>query len=189
MFGMPQIPYGLLGVAGGTDMRPTNTPQDMSALMTALKAVHAQNATPNGMVQRGFNQFGPVASNPAPMLPTPPTPAPVDMSDEPTPPALSARAMAPAPVPSPAQNVGPTSVGGAPLPTSSPLDSAQWPSGPASGPQAPPAGPGFFANNAAMMRDPSSNAFIGPGMSDAPQASGPDVINKLMSYFKNKDNA
>jgi len=47
---------------------------------------------------------------------------------------------------------------------------------------------GFFQRNSAMMQDPSSGAFIDPSAaSDAQQASGPDVIAKLMQYFHNKD--
>jgi hypothetical protein len=178
MFGMPSIPYGLLGVAGGTDTRPTNTPEDMTALQKLYAAVSANNKTPNGRVARGFDQFGPQggaapaaqASQPqAPMLPTPPggaapaasTPPPVQMSppvqaadDEHAPGALSSQ-----------QWAGPHSVGGAPVNPNapmqanaaapSPLDNAQWPAGPMGAPD---------------------------------QATGPDVIAKLMSYFKNKDN-
>lgn len=182
MFGMPSIPYGMLGVAGGTDTRPTNTPEDMSALQKLYAATVAQNRTPNGRVARGFNQFGPQPTGPvAPMLPTPPMPGPVDMSDPPsashpvasTPPALSAQAMAPQVPTSPPGGFPPQ---GVPMPASRPVDAP-----------APTPDMGFFARNVAMMRDPSSGAFIDPTAADNAQASGPDVINKLMSYFKNKD--
>jgi hypothetical protein len=46
---------------------------------------------------------------------------------------------------------------------------------------------GFFARNSAMMRDPSTGQFLDPTAGAQAQASGPDVINKLMSYFHNKD--
>jgi hypothetical protein len=46
---------------------------------------------------------------------------------------------------------------------------------------------GFFQRNSAMMRDPVSGSLIDPVNADRAQASGPDVINKLMSYFHNKD--
>jgi hypothetical protein len=49
---------------------------------------------------------------------------------------------------------------------------------------------GWFARNAAMMRDPSSGAFIDPTNAERAQsqmASGPDVINKLLSYFHTKE--
>jgi hypothetical protein len=177
MFGMPQIPYGLLGVAGGSDTRPTNSPEDMASLQKLLAAVKAQNATPNGRVARGFNQFGPQggaasaaqASQPAaPMLPTPPTPAPVDMgaTAPPTHPALSAQAMAPPAAP-PSAPAGPTSVGGAPLNS-----------------QGPFAGPNSVGG-APLSGTADQWASLGPQQA---QASGPDVIQKLMSYFKNKDN-
>lgn len=175
MFGMPTMAT----VAAGTNM-PVNTQADTDALQKLYAAVKAQNATPNGRVSRGFNQFGPQASKPqAPMLPTPPAPAPVQMSppvvaadDTPAPGSLSSQnwagphSVGGAPLP----NVGPTSVGGAPLPTASPLDTAQWPAGPVGAP------------TNAQASDPA--AVLGP----APQASGTDVIQKLMSYFKNKDN-
>jgi hypothetical protein len=51
----------------------------------------------------------------------------------------------------------------------------------------PPQDMGFFARNAAMQRDPSSGAFIDPTNAERAQAGGPDVIQKLMSYFHNKD--
>jgi hypothetical protein len=44
---------------------------------------------------------------------------------------------------------------------------------------------GFFARNAAMMRDPSTGQFIDP--SAAQSVRGPDLINKMMAYLHNKD--
>ena len=174
MFGMPKLPYGMFGVAGGSDTRPTNTPEDMSALQKMFAATQAANRTPQGRINRGFAQFGPAGQMPqptAPMLPTPPTPAPVDMgSPAPapqatTPPALSAQALAP-----PAAPQGVTM----PMPR------------PAEAPQAPP-DMGFFQRNSAMMQDPTNGGFIDPEGAARAQASGPDVINKLMSYFHKKD--
>jgi hypothetical protein len=50
MFGMPKIPYGLLGVAGGSDSRPTNTQEDTSALQKLYASVVSHNRSPNGRV-------------------------------------------------------------------------------------------------------------------------------------------
>lgn len=57
---------------------------------------------------------------------------------------------------------------------------------PAEAPQPQP-DMGFFARNAAMMQDPSSGAFLDPAGAERGQASGPDVIQKLMSYFHSKE--
>lgn len=67
---------------------------------------------------------------------------------------------------------GPISVGGAPI---------------AEGPQKPENTMGFFARNAAMMQDPSSGAFLDPVNAARAQASGPDVIQKLLDMFHRKD--
>lgn len=191
MFGLPQIPWGLLGVAGGTDARPTNTPEDMSSLQKLYASVVAHNRTPNGRVARGFDQFGPMAAPPAPQPQTPvpamgglglfpgapqmaqsplqtavATPSPLPGDTPPQPPALSAQAMIPPAAPP----------HGVPMPTARPADA----------PQAPP-DMSWFQRNAAMMRDPSSGAFIDPVNADRAQASGPDVINKLLSYFHTKE--
>jgi hypothetical protein len=48
-----------------------------------------------------------------------------------------------------------------------------------------PTDTGFFARNTAMMRDPSTGAFIDP--SAAQSVRGPDLIAKMMSYLHNKD--
>jgi hypothetical protein len=45
---------------------------------------------------------------------------------------------------------------------------------------------GFFARNSAMMTDPLTGSFLDPTAASTAQASGPDVINKLMSYFHQK---
>jgi hypothetical protein len=47
---------------------------------------------------------------------------------------------------------------------------------------------GFFARNAAMMQDPMNGGFIDPANAARAQASGPDVINKLLDMFHRKDN-
>jgi hypothetical protein len=192
MFGMPHVPLGFLGIAGGTDWRPTDTIADGNALQKRFLEAQAHNRTPNGHVARSFNMFGPQASQPqAPMLATPPMPAPVDMGQFKPPVVASDEAQDPGAL-SP-NYAGPHSVGGAPVNPGapmqanapSPLDTAQWPAGPVGAPQ----DQGFFANNAAMMRDPLSGSFLDPTAASGAQASGPDVINKLMSYFHKKDTA
>lgn len=158
MFGIPGTPsLGMLSVAGLEPNVRNNDQAQMTALQKLYAAAHAQNQTPQGRIDRGFNQFGPQPSGPVePMLPTPPTPAPVNMGTSPgVLPALAAAIaqhsapQAPAPLP-PAQ--GPTSVGGAPLQGTA----DQW----------------------------NTVGGLGPQQS----TSGPDVIQKLMSYFGNKDN-
>lgn len=200
MFG---VPLGPLGMATMGDGRPDNSQADGDALQKLYEAVRAANATPNGKVARGFAQFGmPTPASVAPPRPSVPalgglglfpaaphmnatpmqtamaTPAPLPDPSAP----VMAKDDTPAPRPhgpygpmsvggAPLPDVGPSSVGGAPLsgtpaqwntvggqPSAaqpSPLDTAQWPSGPIGAPQA---------------------------------ASGPDVIQKLMSFFGNKDN-
>lgn len=184
MFGLPNIPYGMLGVAGGTDTRPTNTPEDMQSLLDKLKAVRAANATPNGQVARGFAQFGPQPTgNVPPMLPTPPTPGPVNMGPPANAPgALSANAQAPAgPTPQDiaqddAQDAPPSwhgahSVGGAPISM-----------GPTSVGGAP-LGQGPISVGGAPLPQSGGPPSYGPSPT---QASGPDVINKLLSFFNQK---
>jgi hypothetical protein len=182
MFGMPSVPVGMYGVASGESALRNNDQGQMEALAKALAAVRSQNQTPNGRVARGFNQFGPQPTGPvAPMLATPDMPPPVqitpdnDTAPKPSqaPGALSQAWAGPHSVGgAPLPNMGPTSVGGAPLATASPMDNAQWPAGPVGAPM----------NAQASM--PAPAADLGPQQ----QASGPDVIQKLMSYFKNKDN-
>lgn len=113
--------------------------------------------SPNEMVAQGFNALGP-----SPLQTAVQTPSPLP-GNTPPPPALSAQAMVPPP---PA----------APMPAPSP-------------PQAPQAPPemNFFQRNSAMMQDPSSGAFIDPTNAKRAQASGPDVINKLLQMFHSKD--
>ena len=159
MFGLPQLPLGMLGVAGGTDTRPTNTPEDMTALQKLYAAAHLANQTPNGHVARGFSMFGPQESAPGTaMLPTPPTPAPVNMG------ALSAAAQAPTPPAAATHAVT--------MPT---------PSAPAGAPT--PADMGQAAN---IPIGPNYNMPAFGTASD--QGSDPSVIAKLLSFFKNKDN-
>jgi len=45
---------------------------------------------------------------------------------------------------------------------------------------------GFFARNAAMMRDPLTGDFIDPTAA-AKAVRGPDLISKMMTYLHNKD--
>jgi len=173
MFGLPPVPWGQLSIAGMEPNVRNNDQGQMSALTDALAAAHAQNSTPNGRVARGFNQFAPLPSGiPAPMLETPPTPAPVDTSKWP---ALSAQALAPA---SPTGPAGPLSVGGAPLPNVGPTSVGGAPLGS----QGPFAGPNSVGG-APLSGTSDQWASLGPQ-----QSSGPDVIQKLMSYFGNKDN-
>lgn len=180
---------GMGAVASGTATRPNNDTEQMTALQKLYAATQATNRTPQGRIDRGFSAFGPAGQMPQPtepMLPTPPTPAPVDMGSHASPSAAGAAPQAPvAPVLHQAQ--------------ASPLDTAQWPSGPVGAPagvpmpmprpsEAPqtPEMP-WWQRNAAMMSDPSGGGFIDPEGSARAQASGPDVINKLMSYFHKKD--
>jgi hypothetical protein len=171
MFGLNFL--GPLGMATMGDGRPDNSSGDLSALTEALKVARAAKhrpmgtpptpqtsfgpGSPNERVAQGFNAFGPT-----PLQTAQATPAPL-----PSPPALSAQVMA-APATSPAPAV----------PTPAPRP-----------PEAPSQAPdmSWFQRNAAMMRDPSSGAFIDPTNAESAQASGPDVIQKLMSYFHNKD--
>lgn len=159
MFGLNFL--GPLGMATQGDGRPDNSPVDMAALQKMLADTKAANRTPNGRVARGWDQFAPQAADAPPMIPAP-VPAPVDMGP---PPALSPQAMQGPPVPPPA----PAAV---PMPQPRPPEAPQE--------------MGFFQRNAAMMQDPSSGAFLDPGAAERAQASGPDVINKLLSYFHDK---
>jgi hypothetical protein len=80
-------------------------------------------------------------------------------------------------LPTPMDNLPPAAAPAVPMPTPRPEEA----------PQPPAPDMGFFARNTAMMRDPSSGAFIDPAAGESAQASGPDVINKLLSYFHNKE--
>jgi hypothetical protein len=183
MFGLPKIPWGLLGVAGGTDTRPTNSIADTDALTKLYAAIRAQNHTPNGRVARGFDQFGPQAAPPPPFGGTASPFAPPSASAAP---------------------IMPTNN------TPSELDGAQWPAGPVGAPalsahaiapttpmpaprpsEAPQEAPmSFWQRNAAMMADPANpGSFIDPEAASRAQASGPDVINKLLNMFHQKDDA
>lgn len=55
---------------------------------------------------------------------------------------------------------------------------------PAEAPQADPMS--FFQRNSAMMRDPMTGQFIDPTAGAQAQASGPDLISKMMNYLHNK---
>jgi hypothetical protein len=174
MFGLPSIPWGLLGVAGGADTRPTNSPQDMTALQKLYAAVAAQNRTPNGHVARGFEQFGPQtpAASPAPhMLPTvavaPPQGAAAGPQGGASAPQMDPGALSPQVAAAP-----PVSAPPVPMPQAGPVMAPVTQAAPA-------AGDGYSRWN---------GLDFGPSPSPASQASGPDVIQKLMSYFKNKEN-
>jgi hypothetical protein len=174
MFGLPSIPWGLLGVAGGADTRPTNSPQDMTALQKLYAAVAAQNRTPNGHVARGFEQFGPQtpAASPAPhMLPTvavaPPQVAAAGPQGGASAPQMDPGALSPQVAAAP-----PVSAPPVPMPQAGPVMAPVTQAAPA-------AGDGYSRWN---------GLDFGPSPSPASQASGPDVIQKLMSYFKNKEN-
>jgi hypothetical protein len=113
---------------------------------------------------------GALSTGPAPPISGPQTP---DMTpaarvaqgwDQFAPPMPAPQVVPPAPAPAPA------------VPTPQPR-----PDVPAPDPM------GFFQRNAAMMRDPSSGAFIDPTSAERAQASGPDVINKLLQMFHQKD--
>ncbi len=141
MFGIPGTPsIGQLSVAGLEPNVRNNDQEQMTALQKLYAAAHAQNHTPQGRIDRGFNQFGPQPSGSVePMLPTPPTPPWVNMGAPPSSgavaPALAA-AMTQAQA-APAAPQGPTSVGGAPL--SGTAD--QWNTVGGLGPQQAPSGP------------------------------------------------
>jgi hypothetical protein len=135
--------------------------QDQAPVMPKADA---EDLTPNAHVARGFNMFSPTAQTLAPNAPSP-----LDNAQWPA---------GPVGAPAPSQ-AGP---GPAPAP---PMPAPRPPEAPAPTPDM-----GFFQRNSAMMRDPSSGQFIDPtNAANASQASGPDVIQKLMSYFHNKDNA
>jgi hypothetical protein len=47
---------------------------------------------------------------------------------------------------------------------------------------------GFWQRNTAMMRDPMSTGdFPGPAAAQKADANGPDLIQKYMNYFHQKD--
>lgn len=120
-------------------------------------------------------------------------------------------AMVPSPAPSPAPSATPAAPSAPQLPSwvdgrsfgagipTPPAPQASPPTQPASVPMpqarpaeadasqpAPTPDMGFFARNAAMMRDPGTGAFIDP-MGAAQAVRGPDLINKMMAYLHNKD--
>lgn len=81
-----------------------------------------------------------------------------------------------------------------PAPAAAPAPAPQAPQAPPM-PQAPqaqapaPQQPdmGFFARNAAMMRDPGTGQFIDPaGAAQAQATRGPDLINKMMALLHDK---
>lgn len=192
MFGIPGTPsLGMLSVAGLEPNVRNNDQAQMTALQKLYAAAHAANSTPQGRINRGFNQFGPQPSEPVqPMLPTPPTPSPVDTSGWPALKQARAPTGPAGPVSvngDPLPNVGPTSVGGAPLPTASPLDNAQWPAGPNGAPASLGQTPDYSGQ---AYNLPIGNGYQMPAFGptgSAPDASGPDVIQKLMRFFGNKD--
>jgi hypothetical protein len=122
-------------------------------------------------------------------------PAPAPQAG-PAPPISTPNYAPPAP-PAPMYPVGsdPMTAGGiapsvplqAPRPAQTPPQAVPLPMvRPADAPQAP-APMGFFARNTAMMRDPSTGDFLDPAAAQKADATGPDVIQKMMNYFHNKD--
>jgi hypothetical protein len=170
MFGLNLL--GPLGMATIGDGRPDNSPGDLSALIKAYAEARAKKTfasrfpapapvppapMPGGAYPNERVVQGFNALGPTPLQTAEATPAPLPS------PALSAMNQA-APAPAPA------------VPTPQPR-----PDVPAPDPM------GFFQRNAALMRDPSSGAFIDPTSAERAQASGPDVINKLLQMFHQKD--
>lgn len=76
---------------------------------------------------------------------------------------------------------GPVMASGAPTPM--PRPRPQQPQ-PAQAPQEM----GFFQRNAAMMQDPVTGMFIDPGAAAQAQASGGNIINKMLGLLHNKAN-
>jgi hypothetical protein len=151
--------------------------QQMHKYMDADTAEHMANkgAYGNARVARGFDMFGPQSAPPAaPTFAQGSDPMTAGQNFAPAQDPMAPGALS-APQASPVS--APTRLAAPPLPQARPAEAA------------PDAPMGFFARNTAMMRDPSSGAFIDPQSAERAQAqaSGPDVINKLLSYFHQKD--
>lgn len=208
---IPPMP-GPFGIGTWGDGRPDSSPGDLSALVKAYGAAKSASAQPQGPDAL----FGPAtlpqtaAPLPAGLIPPQAAPAQASAAPSPLPPpttvgpgtigqptapqvsdggynAIDAAANSPA---------GPTSVGGAPLAGYSGVT-----------PQAAPAPYGlgnrirnasaslsdsgstmpFFQRNTALQRDPITGDFLDPqAASKAQEASGPDLIQKFMTYLHSK---
>lgn len=161
LFG-PQAGMAMMG-----DGRPDNSQADMSALTKMLAEVRAKNGTPNGRVARGFDQFGPQMYPDAPTwgsgVPEDTATSPPQPAADTPPPALTQEQFAAAPMPTP-------------MPAPRPPEAPQ-----------PPPEMGFFQRNSAMMQDPTNmGSFIDPEAAARANASGPDVIQKLLNMFHQK---
>ena len=143
--------------------------------------------TPNQRVAGGMDMFGPRVATAAPARGPLPAGPPLPMAQAKDP---SQVTDVPSEVPTFAPPK-PQGSPGAPVDKSgpSPLDTAQWPAGPVGNPNTP--GESFWQRNASMMQDPSTGEFIDPQAAQRSQqqqeASGPDLIQKMMSYFNSKN--
>jgi hypothetical protein len=191
MFGFP---LGMLGIADSTN-GPPNSPEDMASLQKMLAAVHAANNTPNGRVARGFQQLN-TSGPPAPTLALPPqATATLQQAPVPTPPPAPAAApAAPTAAPStlggyadlinalkkPPGPVGPTSLNGNPL-----NNVAQGPTSTGGAPIS--FGPISVGGN--VLGGSGATGYQGFQMTpgQGPAATGPDLMQKYMKYFANKD--
>jgi hypothetical protein len=144
-----------------------------------------------GAAQGDILNNHPVAGTTPPAAPTPtqaPQQAPFGQGSGPIPfmnnPFSGMSSQQPAPRPAPAAAPSPApQVATPPQPASSPMPQAR----PAGAPQAPP-DMSFFQRNTAMMRDPVTGAFIDPtAAAQAQQVTGPNLIDKMMTYLHNKD--
>jgi hypothetical protein len=132
----------------------------------------------------------PVAGTTPPASPTPPQApqqasfgqgaGPVPFLNNPFGQVLPPQQPAPSPPPAAAPNPVAPAVSQAPsVPTPMPRPDAA--------PQAPP-DMSFFQRNTAMMRDPVTGAFIDPtAAAQAQQVTGPNLIDKMMTYLHNKE--
>jgi hypothetical protein len=160
----PQAGMAMMG-----DGREGNSVADMASLQKMLADTKAANRTPNGRVARGFDQFGPTPfpQGSDPMTAGGPSATGAAVPSTEPPPALSPQAIPPA--------------ASAPAPVTMPMPAPRPPEAPQASPEM-----GFFERNSAMMQDPSSGSFIDPEAAARAQASGPDVIQKLLTMFHNK---
>ncbi len=171
MFGLNFL--GPLSMATMGDGRPDNTPEDLAYLTKAFAAARAARLTPNGHVADAFNRLPfPQGSDPmtAGGLAPPAAPVTPQVSDG----SFNSIDAAAAPQATPA--LPPAAV---PMPQPRPEEA----------PTPQPGGMGFFARNTAMMRDPVTGDFLDPTAGRQAEASGPDLIQKYMTYLHGKNNA
>lgn len=172
LFG-PEV--GMLTMGDG---RPDNSPSDLSALVKAYKEARLAKNQPSPLDNAQW-PFGPVG---APKAPSPP----ISTDNSGPPPAPQAPQVPPpaAPQPVPSANVSLPMAPSVPMPTPRPQMPIPMPQPrPA---EAPQPDMGFFARNAAMMRDPMSGDYLDPQAAQRADASGPQVIQKFMNYLHNK---